>query len=196
MANATAKERPEEQAVIALETVAIDSIEPHPQNARKGSLEVVRDSLAQHGQYRGIVVNKRNRVIVAGHHTWLAAQDLGWETVAVEWVDLDPEAHKRIMIVDNRSNDLASNDNDALRALLQELAATDLGLLGTGYDEDDALLSENEGAPGSAGLLDDPGEDSYFEQYAVTIPCEDEDMQQAVYEAVTQLGYKAKAVSV
>lgn len=189
-----AKQSAQHDSFSAVEAVPILSIEPHPQNARKGNMQAVEDSLLAHGQYRPIVVNKRNRVIVAGHHLWAAAQHLGWEEVSVAWVDLSPEDHKRVMLADNRTSELGKNDQDAIRVLLNELAAIDADLLmGTGYSTDDLLAS----APGSAGLIAPDDEAAFAQQFAVTIVCDDEENQAEVFAAVKALGYKnVKAVSV
>lgn len=176
-----------------VESVPIDSIEPHPQNPRKGNVGVIAESLEEFGQYRPIVVNRRNRVIAAGHHVWLGAKKLDWTAVDVVWVDLSPEDHLRVMVADNRTSELGKTDVDAVQALLAELAGQDVALLlGTGYEEED-LLSQ---APGSAGLIE-PEEDRYTQQFAVTIVCDDEAHQEDVFNAVKKLGYKhVKAVSV
>ena len=55
----------------------------------------------------------------------------------VAYLDVDDDRAERILLADNRSNDLASYDDHALADLLQTLTATDHGLLGTGYDGDD-----------------------------------------------------------
>ena len=39
--------------------VPIAGLEPYPANPRRGRVDVVRESLRRHGQYRPIVVNTR-----------------------------------------------------------------------------------------------------------------------------------------
>lgn len=118
--------------------VRVDSLHPYEGNPRRGNLEVIKESLRENGQYRPIVVNRRDRVVLAGNHTLEAAKALGWDEIAVAWVDVDDEAARRIVAVDNRSNDLATYDEEALVALLSELP----DLAGTGYNASDleALL--------------------------------------------------------
>jgi ParB-like chromosome segregation protein Spo0J len=74
--------------------------------------------------------------VLAGNHTLEAARQLGWDEIAATFVDADEERAKRILLADNRTNDLAGYEPEAL-AELPELS-------GTGYDEDDldALLAE------------------------------------------------------
>lgn len=117
------------------QTVPIDTVQPYGENPRKGDVELIADSLGKNGQYRPITVNKRDGKILTGNHTWKAAKTLGWEEIAVAFVDVDEATARRIVLVDNRSNDIASYDNYALAALL-EAAEADGGLLGTGFDDE------------------------------------------------------------
>lgn len=121
---------------MALETVevALDELQEAKQNPRKGNVEVIMESLRTNGQYRPIVVRKSTSEILAGNHTFKAARELGWDTISVVYVDVDDDQAKRIIIADNRTSDLATNDDELLSAMLQSL---DAGLEGTGYDEDD-----------------------------------------------------------
>lgn len=139
--------------------VAPDALTPYPGNPRRGNVAAIAESLTTHGQYRPIVVNKRNNQVLAGNHTLEAAKQLGWEEIAVTYVDVNDEQAARIVLVDNRSNDLAGYDSADLAALLGELD----GLDGTGYDQDDLdqLLVEFEPEPDLAEddpppLLEDP----------------------------------------
>jgi ParB-like chromosome segregation protein Spo0J len=125
---------------------------PYVDNARRGNVTLIAESLQQLGQYRPIVVNTgtmtgRQNEILVGNHTVLAAQTLGWESIDVHRVDVDDSTARRIVLVDNRSSDLASYDDAALAQLLQQVAVEEL--TGTGYDEQDVddlllLLSRDE----------------------------------------------------
>jgi len=114
-------------------SVEIDSVEPYDRNPREGDIGAISESLLMHGQYRPIVVNKPTRQILAGNHTWKAAKALGWTEIAVSFVDVDDEQAARIVLVDNRTNDLASYDDAMLAGMLEELQASS-DLTGTGYD--------------------------------------------------------------
>jgi ParB-like chromosome segregation protein Spo0J len=122
--------------------VPVDTLRSFHGNARQGALPVIRDSLLQHGQYRPIVVNRgektgRPNEVLAGNHTLAGAIDLGWDKIAVTWVDVDDDAAKRIVLVDNRSNDLAGYDDRLLVELIESLDDKDIGLEGTGYTDAD-----------------------------------------------------------
>jgi DNA modification methylase len=111
--------------------VPIDSITPYRDNPRRGDLDAIKESLAVNGQYRPIVANRRTGEVLAGNHTLRAAELLGWTQIAVTWVDVDDETARRIVLVDNRSNDLAGYDDALLASILEDLP----DLEGTGYDQ-------------------------------------------------------------
>ena len=137
-------------------TVDIDSLTPYSANPREGDIGAICVSLEANGQYRPIVVNSRDNVILAGNHTWHAARKLGWTRIAATFVDADDTLARRIVLVDNRANDLASYDDQALVDLLSGLVAEQgvEGLWGTGFDGDalDDLLGDL--APEPEGLND------------------------------------------
>ena len=116
-----------------IELVPIERLKPYEKNPRKGNVKAIAESLATNKQYRPIVVQKSTRKILAGNHTWLAAKSLGWDKVAAVLIDVDSEAAKRIVLADNRTNDLAEYDDAILAELLQSLDSTE----GTGYSETD-----------------------------------------------------------
>jgi uncharacterized ParB-like nuclease family protein len=118
-------------------TVAIDSVKNHPRNIRQGDVGAISQSLKENGQYRPIVVQKSTGYVLAGNHTLKAAKALGWKTIAATMVDCDDDRALRILLADNKTNDLASYDENALSELLKELASTEQGLSGTLYTGDD-----------------------------------------------------------
>lgn len=130
------------------ELVEIDSLLHYPGNARLHADELLRESLSTHGQYRSIVAQASTRFVIAGNGTLAAARDLGWSHISVEFVDCDDSTARKIVLIDNRSNDLAGYDDSLLRQLLVE-ARDDGGLPGTGFTDQDLadLLDEAETAP-------------------------------------------------
>ncbi len=116
-----------------IEMVDIDTIKSYDKNPRKGNVRAIAESLATNKQYRPIVVQKKGRKILAGNHTHQAAKSLGWAKIAVVFVDVDDKQAKRIVLADNRTNDLAEYDNDVLLDLLSDLGTPE----GTGYSVSD-----------------------------------------------------------
>lgn len=114
----------------------VDGIKNWEKNPRVGSIEAVAKSLEKFGQRKPIVVNKRTGEVIAGNHTIMAAKSLGWKEIAAVWVDDDEATAQAYAIADNRTHDLGAYDEQALAALVEELANTDL-ILAAGYGQDD-----------------------------------------------------------
>lgn len=117
---------------LTVETIGIDTVEPHPDNARVGDVEALAESLTRFGQVKPIVVQKSTGYVVAGNHTRMAAVSLGWEEIAACLLDLDDETAKAYLLADNRLSDRAKYDQAKLYDSLESM----LDLDGTGYDLD------------------------------------------------------------
>jgi hypothetical protein len=146
--------------------VPVETLVPFERNPRRGDIEAIADSLKAHGQYRPIVVRAGTNEVLAGNHTLAAARSLGWTEVAATFIEVTDEQAKRIVLVDNRAADRATNDERELLALLRELEDSEATLSGTGFDLDDlddlaARVIEVERAqlavvPGAAADADSP----------------------------------------
>ncbi len=103
-----------------IEELEIGKIKPYEKNPRKndGAVDGVAESIKQFGFKQPIVVDK-DCVIVAGHTRYKAAKKLGMKTVpCVRADDLTEEQVKAYRILDNKLNELASWDFEALQAEL------------------------------------------------------------------------------
>jgi len=117
----------------------------HETNPRQGDVGAIATSFKENGFYGRVIVDKRDSRVLAGNHRVKAALALGMLKIPVEYIETDGDIHAiKVLIGDNRHSDLATYDNEILAELLQTLAASSEGLLGTGYDGDDvdALLYE------------------------------------------------------
>lgn len=114
--------------------VSVDELTTHPDNARRGDVDAIADSIDAHGFYGACIVQRSTGFVVVGNHRLLAARQRHIAKLPVIFIDVDDDEARRIMLVDNRSNDVAAYDDNALVALLQSL---DGDLLGTGFDDDD-----------------------------------------------------------
>ncbi|MEU2857534.1 ParB N-terminal domain-containing protein [Streptomyces mirabilis] len=137
--------------------VPVDDLTGYHRNPRTGDVDAIAESLRVNGQYKAIVVNRgthtgRPNEILAGNHTWAAAKELGWEQIAATWVDVSEEDAARIVVVDNRTSDLAGYDSELLADILEDLPNLD----GTGYDQTalDKLL-DNRALPDTIDLPSD-----------------------------------------
>lgn len=135
-----------------VELVAVDAVAPHPANPRQGDVGAIVQSIEANGWWGVIVAQRSTGYVLAGNHRLQAARSLGLGEVPVHWLDVDDATALRVLLADNRSNDLAAYDDHALATLLQAVVADAGTLDGTLYDADDLdqLLAD---------LAADPGDD-------------------------------------
>lgn len=146
--------------------VAVDEVDPHPDNANVGDVDSIAESIRINGYYAPLIVQSTTGYILAGNHRYAAAKKLGYEKVPVIYLDVDDVEAMRIMVADNRTTRLGRDDNQALAALLEQIGESETGLMGTGYSQadlqtiqdsldnfDPALMSEPDHEP-------EPGEES------------------------------------
>ena len=116
-------------------TVAMSTIETHPQSPRTGDIALIASSLATHGQFRPLTVNSRDNRILKGNNTYRAAKRLGWNKIAIVYIDADDNHALRIILADNRAADLATYNIPILLEALGGLKDID----GTGFEPEDIL---------------------------------------------------------
>jgi hypothetical protein len=182
-----------------LEMVSVTSgkIQVHPDNARQGNLELIKESIRENGFYGAIVAQRNTGHILVGNHRFMAATEEGLTEVPVMWVDKNDDEARRLLLIDNRSSDTGTYDDEALAELLNMVRMEMDSLVGTGYADDDldALLFGLDTTHEDLGeLLDDartPGEQaSHFEAAnirSIILPYELED-----YNVVVELLAKAR----
>jgi ParB-like chromosome segregation protein Spo0J len=177
------------------EAVPIGDLTVYHRNARIGDVDKIRESLDISGQYRSICVNRgtltgRKNEVLAGNHTLKAARSLGWDTIAVDWVDVDDEGARRIVLADNRTADRGRYDNDMLIAEISQMESFE----GTGYTQEDLdkLLSagEEEGEP-----ADSENEEQYKNRFELVVECTDEEHQRELYQKFVDEGLTVRVLS-
>lgn len=127
-----------------IENVPVADVRPHPQNPNQGDVGAIFESIEQNGFYGTIGVQASTGHILWGNHRYEAARQAGATEIPAVILDVDDAQALRILLVDNRSAQLAKNDDNVLADILQSLAMTDDGLKGTGYTDanmDDILAS-------------------------------------------------------
>lgn len=107
----------------------LDDLKEYPNNARRGDVSVLVESLKINGQYRPIVVQKSTNYVLAGNHLLRAAKILGWDQVDAVVIDVDDQKALKIVLADNRTADLGDYNTDLLATLLSDLEDFE----GTGY---------------------------------------------------------------
>ena len=118
--------------------VPIDSLKALPENPRRGDVGVVAASLSRFGQRKPLVVRKDDGTIIAGNHTWQAAKQLGWTEIAVVWTEDDDDTMKAFALADNRTSELGTYDEAALKKMIDSVATADPELISAaGYSRSD-----------------------------------------------------------
>lgn len=140
--------------------VPVETLTTHPENARRGDVKRIGESLAEFGQLRPILVREETREIVAGNHTYRAGvEERGWSHVAAVVESMTAEKARAYLVADNRLADLAEYDYEAELRLLSRLQ--DGGdLAGTGWTADEiddeiariGRIAETEPEPFQGGL--------------------------------------------
>ena len=177
---------------LKIETVELSQLTVDPANLRKHpekNLQTVVASLKRFGQQKPIVVD-REGVIVAGNGTFLAAQKLGWENIAIVRTQLHGPEAIAYAIADNRAAELAQWDADALASTLESLESdlreaagyldTDMAAMGDPGDGD----AELDGGVAPEGV------------YEVAVACESEGDQKALYGRMVKEGRKCRVVTI
>ena len=179
---------------LRIANVAVSELVPFEGNARRGDVSMIADSLKRNGQYKPIVVNRgthtgRANEVLAGNHTLQAAARLGWEKIAVVYVDVDRDSALRIVLADNRTNDLATYDNAELIKLLSEVDDFDgTGFTGESFDKLLDALNEDD-------IADSEHEEQYFERFEIVVECTDENHQAELFDRLKEDGLQVRLLS-
>jgi ParB-like chromosome segregation protein Spo0J len=108
-------------------------------NPRKGNVNAIASSYEKFGQVNPIVAKKNDdgtATIVAGNHQVMAAKQLGWDKIAVVFIEGDDKHAIAYALADNRTMELGYTDDDILQKLLTEVSEEYSELLtGLGWDE-------------------------------------------------------------
>ena len=122
-----------------IENIPLEDLVEYPNNARRGDVSMLTQSLKVNGQYRPIIVQKSTKYVLAGNHLLRAARILGWTSIDAVVLDVDDQAALKIVLADNRTADLGEYNDDLLKELLATLDDFD----GTGYSEKDLAELED-----------------------------------------------------
>lgn len=116
--------------------VPIDSVHQHALNPNNGDLDKLIESIQVNGFVTAVTADSKTGNIIAGNHRWQALHALGATHIPVIYVDhMDDTGAVRYMIADNQTGRLAVMDQRAELALLEKLRETEIGLAGSGFDQ-------------------------------------------------------------
>ena len=127
-----------------VERVELSKLKLDSRNARKHSdrnIKEIKRSLAELGQHRALVVQRKTGRILVGNGMYRAMLQLGWTEGDVYFVDDDDKQALRRALADNRTGELAEWDMDALT---EELGELDGDVIGWNEGELEALLKPDD----------------------------------------------------
>lgn len=128
--------------IVGHEEVAPDQLLAHESNYRRhggAQLDALRGSLSQLGWVKSILVSKRTGKVLDGHARVEEAMRQGLPVVPVEYLDVSEAEEKLILASIDPMSEMAAHDDEALKALLEEVETEEAGLL--------AMLESIEGKP-------------------------------------------------
>ena len=163
-----------------IKNIAVKDLIPYEKNTKKHDdvqINNVAESIKQYGFVQPIVIDKNN-VVVIGHCRLLAAKKLKMTDVPCVCVDdLTEEQVKALRIVDNKSNE-SPWDFDFLADELAEINLDAFNFdFGVNFDDDDTEIKERE-------------EIALNESISVVVECSDDEEAEAIFEKLSEEGYK------
>ena len=128
--------------------IDIDSLDYLEGNPRIGNVEAIMASYSEFGQVKPIVAKKNEdgtATVIAGNHQLEAAINLGWEQIAVIFLDADDKKAIAFALADNRTMELGYTEPELLTDMLLEISEYYPDLLdGLGWDEFELASMESD----------------------------------------------------
>lgn len=171
--------------------VDISTLSFDPDNARlhpERNLEAIRQSLADYGQVKPIVVRKQTNTVVAGNGTLDAAKSMGWTKLAAVFIDMTEAEAAGYGLADNRTAELAKWDFETVARLEKLVSDAGLSMAGWSLDELEVLRAADWTPPAiddSAGFEGSKGSEELLISFT---PDQDEVVTAAVDKARQTLG--------
>lgn len=144
----------------SVERIPIAELKQFPGNPNEGDVDAIAESLAENGLFEPVIVQKSTGYILSHNHVAQAAEKLDWSHLDGIRVDVDDTRAKKIVAAANRTAELSKRNDFLLAELLSDLADSDTGLEGTGYDDrflDDLMARVEPELPGDDGDDDQGG---------------------------------------
>lgn len=164
-------------------------------NPRKGDVSAVARSLARFGQRKPIVARRADRTVIAGNHTLRAARQLGWDVIACVFVDDDAATSKAYALADNRTSALGTFDDDALAAMVTEVAVVDESLLlAASFTDADIRAMFSHGDVGDDDTERDAPVENVPPLWGVAITCDSESEQRELLQRFQSEGLNVRAL--
>jgi ParB-like chromosome segregation protein Spo0J len=104
--------------------VPIISLSPLDRNPRVGDIGAIAASYTEFGQVKPIVARRNDdgtATVIAGNHQLAAAALLGWDKIAVVFLEADNARATAFALADNRTMELGYSDPEILMELISEI---------------------------------------------------------------------------
>jgi ParB-like chromosome segregation protein Spo0J len=104
--------------------VSVVSLLPMDRNPRVGDINAIAASYEEFGQVKPIVATKNDdgtATVIAGNHQLAAAALLGWDKIAVVFLEADSARATAYALADNRTMELGYSDPEMLMELISEI---------------------------------------------------------------------------
>ena len=164
-----------------LKKLKLTEIKPYGKNPRKndGAVDAVAESIKQCGYCSPIVVDE-NYEVLAGHTRLKALKKLGRkECEVVVKEGLTEEQKQKYRILDNKTGEFAEWDLDILQEQLKDIDFEGFDFGFAQYNVSDINIVERKDLS-----------DTLENEYKCIIDCENETQLQAIYEEMTERGFK------
>ena len=167
---------------LKIEYLPIKALKPYEKNTRKHQkkdVDNIARSIEKYGMCDAIGIWGEQNIIVEGHGRMLACKQLGMTEVPCVRLDhLTDEQRREYAIAHNATAEMSEWDLDILP---DELAELDLSAFdfdfGVSLDEDDTETKERE-------------EIALNESVSVVVECSDDEEAEAIFEKLSEEGYK------
>ena len=126
------------------ENCPVGDLKVHPNNPNIGDEQSIFESIETNNFYGAIIVQESTKHILVGNHRYKTMVDSGAPTIPTLFIDVNDVEATRIMLVDNRTAETATFDDTLLMQALGDLANTDLGFVGTGFNDADMTALSDE----------------------------------------------------
>lgn len=162
-----------------IENINILEIHENPKNEKKHSeiqIKNVAESIKKFGIVQPLVIDKNNEIII-GHCRFKALKLLDYKEIpCVKLEEITEEQANMLRILDNKLNESEWNE-ELLKDTLNNLDLNDFDLDWSFLDEE--IENEIERTDLS---------DNYQEKLQIIIECENEEMQEKLYQEFTERG--------
>ncbi len=102
----------------------INTLTPLENNPHVGNIDAIVASYREFGQLKPIVARHNEdgtSTVIAGNHQLEAARELGWDKIAVLYLDGDVKRSVAFALADNRTSELGYTDPDFLMTMILDV---------------------------------------------------------------------------